>query len=265
MPVVVKPQDGNQGRGVATNLTTPRAGRWPPTRRPCKESDDSARREIRPGPRLPRCWSWAARWWPPPAASRPTSSATASRTIRQLIDIANADPRRGEHHATVLSKIKLDAIALAVLADQGFTPDSVPPAGADGADPPQRQPEHRRHGHRRDRAGPSGGRGPGRRRRARSSAWTSPASTWWRRTSAVPLEEQGGVIVEVNAAPGPADAPGAVGRHVAARSARRSSTCCSAGRQRPHPDRRRHRRQRQDDHHAVHRPHPQGHRASAWA
>ena len=50
-------------------------------------------------------------------------------TIRQLIDIVNTDPRRGEHHATVLSKIKLDAISLAVLADQGFTPESVPPAG----------------------------------------------------------------------------------------------------------------------------------------
>ena len=50
-------------------------------------------------------------------------------TVAQLVEQANADPRRGEHHATVLSKIKLDAIALAVLADQGFTPESVPPAG----------------------------------------------------------------------------------------------------------------------------------------
>ena len=41
-------------------------------------------------------------------------------TVAQLIEQANADPRRGEHHATVLSKIKLDAIALAVLADQGL-------------------------------------------------------------------------------------------------------------------------------------------------
>ena len=50
-------------------------------------------------------------------------------TIRQLVDEVNADPRRGDDHATVLSKIKLDPIALAVLAEQGFTPDSVPPAG----------------------------------------------------------------------------------------------------------------------------------------
>ena len=41
-------------------------------------------------------------------------------TVAQLVEQANADPRRGEHHATVLSKIKLDAIALAVLADQGL-------------------------------------------------------------------------------------------------------------------------------------------------
>ena len=50
-------------------------------------------------------------------------------SVRELIDLANADPRRGEHHATVLSKIKLDTVALAVLAEQGFTPDSLPPAG----------------------------------------------------------------------------------------------------------------------------------------
>jgi cyanophycin synthetase len=42
--------------------------------------------------------------------------------------LANTDPRRGEHHATVLSKIKLDAIALGVLADQGLHGGaSIPP------------------------------------------------------------------------------------------------------------------------------------------
>jgi cyanophycin synthetase len=50
-------------------------------------------------------------------------------TVAQLVELVNADPRRGEHHATVLSKIKLDAIALAVLADRGYTPESTPPAG----------------------------------------------------------------------------------------------------------------------------------------
>ena len=43
-------------------------------------------------------------------------------TIQQLVDEVNRDPRRGDDHATVLTKIRLDQIALAVLGEQGFTP-----------------------------------------------------------------------------------------------------------------------------------------------
>jgi cyanophycin synthetase len=52
------------------------------------------------------------------------------KTVAQLIDEVNCDPRRSDGHATVLSWIKLDAIALAVLAEQGLTAESIPPAGA---------------------------------------------------------------------------------------------------------------------------------------
>ena len=124
------------------------------------------------------------RSWRPPAANRPRSSATACTRSPQLVDIVNPDPRRGEHHATSLSKIKLDAVALAVLAEQGLYARVGAAGRADRADPPQCQPEHRRHGHRRDRARASGGGGPRDRRRHGRSAWTSPASTSWPRTSA---------------------------------------------------------------------------------
>ncbi len=50
-------------------------------------------------------------------------------TITQLVDEVNADPRRGEDHATCLSKIPLDTVSLGVLAEQGYTVDSVPPTG----------------------------------------------------------------------------------------------------------------------------------------
>ena len=50
------------------------------------------------------------------------------RTIRELVEITNADPRRGIGHEKVLTRIRLDANAEAVLAAQGFTPDDVPPA-----------------------------------------------------------------------------------------------------------------------------------------
>ena len=128
VPVVVKPQDGNQGRGVATNLST---------REQILRAYEAARKEgesvmvekfahghdyrlLVVGDRVVA------------AARREPAQVTGDgvHTVAQLVELANADPRRGEHHATVLSKIKLDAIALAVLADQGFTPDSAPPAGA---------------------------------------------------------------------------------------------------------------------------------------
>ncbi len=50
-------------------------------------------------------------------------------TIRELVDEINRDPRRSDDHATALTKIKLEAIALATLAEQNYTPDSVVPAG----------------------------------------------------------------------------------------------------------------------------------------
>jgi cyanophycin synthetase len=50
-------------------------------------------------------------------------------TITELVAEVNRDPRRSDGHATVLSFIRLDAVGLAVLAEQGYTPESVPPAG----------------------------------------------------------------------------------------------------------------------------------------
>src|SRR5262249_16008671 len=47
----------------------------------------------------------------------------------RVIEQANRDPRRSDGHATALSFIRIDEIALAVLAEQGLTPDSVPERG----------------------------------------------------------------------------------------------------------------------------------------
>jgi cyanophycin synthetase len=51
------------------------------------------------------------------------------RTVRALVDALNADPRRGIGHEKVLTQIQLDAQALLLLGERGYTPDSVPPAG----------------------------------------------------------------------------------------------------------------------------------------
>jgi len=51
------------------------------------------------------------------------------RSVRELVEIVNRDPRRGDGHATPLTKIRLDEIAVDRLAEQGLTPESVPPLG----------------------------------------------------------------------------------------------------------------------------------------
>ncbi|HMB03642.1 MAG TPA: cyanophycin synthetase, partial [Isosphaeraceae bacterium] len=126
-PVVVKPQYGNQGRGVATDLTT---------REQVLTAYANAREE---GSRVV-----VERFAPGAdyrvlviggqvvAAARrdPAQVRGDGRlTIAQLVAEVNRDPRRGDDHATPLSKIVLDPVALSVLAEQGLTPDSVPSAG----------------------------------------------------------------------------------------------------------------------------------------
>jgi cyanophycin synthetase len=126
-PVVVKPQDGNQGRGVATNLTT-REQITAAFEAARKEGESVLVEKFAPGHdyRLLVVGDRVVA-----AARREPAHVLGDgiHTVTQLVEQVNADPRRGEHHATVLSKIKLDEIALAVLADQGFAPESVPPAG----------------------------------------------------------------------------------------------------------------------------------------
>ena len=127
VPVVVKPRDGNQGRGVATNLTT-REQILAAYQAALAESKQVVVEKFAPGHdyRLLVVGGKVVA-----AARREPAKVVGDgvRTIRELIDLVNLDPRRGEHHATVLSKIKLDTVALGVLADQGYTPDSVAPVG----------------------------------------------------------------------------------------------------------------------------------------
>jgi cyanophycin synthetase len=51
------------------------------------------------------------------------------QTVAQLIDQVNADPLRGDGHATTLTKMRIDEIALARLKVQSHTLDTVPAKG----------------------------------------------------------------------------------------------------------------------------------------
>jgi cyanophycin synthetase len=50
-------------------------------------------------------------------------------TVQELVDLVNRDPRRGEGHATSLTRIRFDDIALARLTAQGYAATTVPPRG----------------------------------------------------------------------------------------------------------------------------------------
>ncbi|SEK78754.1 cyanophycin synthetase [Nitrosovibrio tenuis] len=123
-PVVVKPRDGNQGKGVGVNLTS-------------REQVESAyavaakisgaviveryipghdHRILVVGNKLVA----AARRDPPQV------TGDGVHSISQLVAQINSDPRRGEGHATLLTKISLDEIVLAHLATQGLTKESIP-------------------------------------------------------------------------------------------------------------------------------------------
>jgi cyanophycin synthetase len=127
VPVVVKPLDGNQGRGVAVNLTTREQvlAAYAAAR---AEGDQVLVEKFAPGCDyrllvINNQLVAAARREPPQV------TGDGRRTIAELVAAVNQDPRRGEDHATSLSKIPLDDIACAVLREQGLSPDAVPAAG----------------------------------------------------------------------------------------------------------------------------------------
>jgi cyanophycin synthetase len=127
LPVVVKPQYGNQGRGVATNLTT---------KEQVEQAYAAAREES--------SYILVERFIPGGdfrvlvvgdkvvAASRREPAhviGDGHSTVAELIAETNKDPRRSDGHSTSLSWIKLDAVARVILAEQGCSPESVPAAG----------------------------------------------------------------------------------------------------------------------------------------
>jgi cyanophycin synthetase len=127
LPVVVKPLDGNQGKGVTVNITSEdqlrKAYEVATTFR-----DDILVERYMPGndfrllvvgDRLVA----AARRDPPKVVGDGVS------TIAQLVEQVNKDPRRGSGHSTSLTKIRFDEIAKECLANQGFTAESVPLKG----------------------------------------------------------------------------------------------------------------------------------------
>jgi cyanophycin synthetase len=126
-PVVTKPYNGNHGRGISIRLTTDEevAHGFNVAKEHSRsvivetflEGDDH-RLLVVNGELV--------------AATRRTPghvTGDGERTIAQLIEIVNQDPRRGVGHEKVLTRLELDAQAEKMLARAGLTAQSVPAAG----------------------------------------------------------------------------------------------------------------------------------------
>lgn len=123
-PVVVKPYDANQGKGVFTNIREP------------GELEEAFRTAVRysravivekyiPGKdyRLLVIDGKLAA-----AAERkpPVVIGDGASTIKQLVDIENENPLRGSGHEKPLTYIKIDEMSRQVLSKSGYNENSIP-------------------------------------------------------------------------------------------------------------------------------------------
>ena len=128
-PCVVKPLDGNHGRGVHLDLRS---------EADVRTAFAGALRESRAGDVVVETYvngndyrvlviggRLAA------VAERVPASVVGDgeHTVRELVDIANADPRRGIGHEKVLTRIQLNDAAEALVSAQGLELDAVPESG----------------------------------------------------------------------------------------------------------------------------------------
>jgi cyanophycin synthetase len=126
LPVVTKPYNGNHGRGISIRLMTEeevRAG-FEAAREHSRSvivetflQGDDHRLLVVNGELI--------------AATRRTPGhvvGDGTKTIAQLVELVNQDPRRGVGHEKVLTRIQLDREAAMMMERKGYTADSVPAA-----------------------------------------------------------------------------------------------------------------------------------------
>lgn len=126
LPVVLKPQDGNQGKGVTVNIVS--REHLETAYRAAAEFGQVMVEKFLPGGDF-RLLVVGDRLVAAARRDPPHVIGDGRHTVRELVDIVNADPRRGDGHATSLTRIRFDDIAVARLGIQGLTPEDVPEMG----------------------------------------------------------------------------------------------------------------------------------------
>ena len=128
-PCVIKPLDGNHGRGVHLDLRSDEDVRaaWPGALRESRSGEVVVETYIHGNDY--RCLVIGGRV--AAIAERVPASVLGdgTLTVRQLVEKTNSDPRRGIGHEKVLTRIKVDDAASELVRAQGFELDDVPSAG----------------------------------------------------------------------------------------------------------------------------------------
>lgn len=126
-PIVIKPVNGNQGRGITTDIQTE------------KEAISAFEKAltISPGVIVENFikgydYRFLVINYKLEAVARRTPAMIIGddhSTIRKLIDKINSDPNRGEGHEKILTKIKIDEQTISLLEERNLTLDSILPFG----------------------------------------------------------------------------------------------------------------------------------------
>jgi cyanophycin synthetase len=128
-PCVVKPLDGNHGRGVHLDLRSEEAVRaaFPAALAQTRSGDVVVETYVFGNDY--RCLVIGGKV--AAIAERVPASVTGDgeHTVRELVDIANSDHRRGIGHEKVLTRIGVDAAAEELVRSQGYAMDDVLPEG----------------------------------------------------------------------------------------------------------------------------------------
>jgi cyanophycin synthetase len=128
-PIVIKPLDGNHGRGITLNINN-----WEQAQ---SAYDDASAASKNRSVIVERFYQGkdhrvlVINGKVIAVAERVPAHVVGDGylTINQLIEKTNSDPNRGEGHDNVLTKIELDRTSRDLLDDQGYTLDTVLPKG----------------------------------------------------------------------------------------------------------------------------------------
>ncbi len=126
-PLVIKPIDGNHGKGNTTNITT-----WEQATKALEAAKQYSRSVIVEKfitgfdfRILVINYKFICAALRTPASVR----GDGQHSIQWLIDETNKDPRRGYGHEKVLTQITIDQFTQKMLDEKGYTLDTVPPKG----------------------------------------------------------------------------------------------------------------------------------------